>query len=96
MSALTTVTGAPAVLTPLAREFATASGLPLLTVLMLQVVAFSTVLLPFEAPPIMIALQLGGVSVRAGAKLCLEVAAVTIVALLPLDYLWWRLLGYLP
>ena len=34
--------------------------------------------------------------VRAGAKLCLAVAAVTIVALLPLDYLWWRLLGYLP
>ena len=96
MSAITTVTGAPAVLTPLARQFAAASGLPLLTVLMLQVVSFSTVLLPFEAPPIMIALQLGGVSVRAGAKLCLAVAAVTIVALLPLDYLWWRLLGYLP
>jgi di/tricarboxylate transporter len=63
---------------------------------MLQVVSFSTVLLPFQSPPIMIALQMGGVSVRAGAKLCLALAAVTIIALLPLDYFWWRLLGYLP
>lgn len=30
------------------QEFAAASGLPLLTVRMLQVVVFSTVLLPFE------------------------------------------------
>jgi anion transporter len=88
LSMITTVTGAPAVLTPLAREFAAASGLPLLSVLMLQVVSFSTVLLPFQSPPIMIALQMGGVSVRAGAKLCLALAAVTIIALLPLDYFW--------
>lgn len=96
LAMLTTVTGVSAVLTPLAGEFSTASGLPLLSVLMLQVVVFSTVFLPFESPPVMIALQLGGVGIRAGAKLCLALAAVTIVVLLPLDYLWWRLLGYLP
>jgi len=93
---LVTATGAPAVLTPLARDFAAASGLPLLTILMLQVPVFSTVFLPFESPPMVIALQLGGVNMRAAGKLCLAVAAVTIVVLLPLDYLWWRVLGYLP
>ncbi len=96
LTPLVTATGAPAVLTPLAGEFATASGLPLLTVLMLQVPIFSTVFLPFESPPMVIALQLGGVNMRAAGKLCLALAAITIVALLPLDYLWWRLLGYLP
>lgn len=95
LAALTTATGVPAVLTPLAREFAAATGLPL-SVLMLQVVPFSTVFLPFESPPIMVAMQIGDVGIRPASKLCLALAAVTILVLLPLDYLWWRLLGYLP
>jgi hypothetical protein len=96
LAALTPAPGVTAVLTPLAQEFANASGLPLLTVLMLQVVPFSTVLLPFESPPMMVAMQLGGVGIRPASKLCLAIAAVTILVLLPLDYLWWELLGYLP
>lgn len=96
LAGLVTVTGLPAVLTPLAKEFSDASGLPLLTVLMLQVPVFSTVFLPFESPPMMVGLQVGGVSPRPAGKLCLALAAITLVVLLPLDYLWWRLLGYLP
>ena len=64
--------------------------------LMLQVPAFSTVFLPFESPPIMIALQLGGVGVGPATKLCLSLAAMTVVLLFPLDFLWFRILGYLP
>jgi di/tricarboxylate transporter len=90
----TTLSGFPAVLTPLAQDFATASGLPLYTVLMLQVVVFSTVFLPYQSPPMMIGMQLGGASLRDGSRLCLPLAAVTVLVLIPLDYLWWRLLGY--
>ena len=93
---ITTVTAVPAVLTPLAQDFANASGLPLLSVLMLQVVVYSTVFLPVESPPMMIALQLGRVSIGPATKLTLALAAITIVVLLPLNYLWWRLLGYAP
>ncbi|HXP74194.1 MAG TPA: SLC13 family permease [Stellaceae bacterium] len=96
LAAITTVTGVPAVLTPLAQEFASASGLPLLTVLMLQVVVFSTVFLPFESPPMMVSLHLGRVGLWPASKLCLALSAVTILVLLPLDYLWWEQLGYLP
>ena len=96
LALLTTVTGVPAVLTPLAREFAAASGLPLLSVLMLQVVVFSTVLLPFSSPPMMIALQLGGVGIKQATKLTLGLALLTALLLWPLDYFWWQLLGYLP
>jgi di/tricarboxylate transporter len=96
LALLTTVTGVPAVLTPLAGEFAQASGLPLLTILMLEVVVFSTVLLPFASPPMMIALQLGRVGLRPAAKLTLALAALTVLILWPLDFFWWRLLGYLP
>lgn len=96
LALLTTVTSVPAVLTPLAGEFAAASGLPLLSVLMLEVVVFSTVFLPFQTPPMMIALQLGGIGLRPATRLTLSLAAITLLVLLPLDYFWWRLLGYLP
>jgi di/tricarboxylate transporter len=92
---LTTLSGYPAVAVPLAQDFATASGIPLYTVLMLQVVVFSTVFLPYQSPPMMIGMQLGGASLRDGARLCLPLAAATVLILLPLDYLWWWLLGYI-
>jgi len=90
---VTTVTSLPAVLTPLAGDFAAASELPLCTVLMLEVVAFSIVFLPYQSPPMMIALHLGGVGLKGVTRFCLALAAATIAVLLPLDYLWWRLLG---
>ena len=90
---LTTLPGLPAVLTPVAAQFAHASGLPLYTVLMLQVPVFSTVLLPYQSPPMMIAMHIGAVSLRDGTRLCVCLAAITVVVLLPLDALWWRLLG---
>ncbi len=90
---MTTLPGLPAVLSPLAREFAAATGLPLETVLMLQVPVFSTVFFPYQSPPIVIAMQLGGVGLRHGTRLCLALAALTVLVLLPLDYFWWRLLG---
>jgi len=41
----------------------------------------------------MIAMHMGGVSLRDGTRLCLCLAAITVIALLPLDWMWWRLLG---
>ncbi|HCA27593.1 MAG TPA: sodium:sulfate symporter [Betaproteobacteria bacterium] len=92
---VTTLPGVPAVLTPLAGKFALASGLPLHTVLMSQVVGFSTTLLPYESAPLVVAMQLGGLSMKPAVKLSLALAAVTIIILLPLDFLWWRLLGWI-
>jgi di/tricarboxylate transporter len=58
--------------------------------------AFSTVILPYQSPPMMIAMHMGGVSLKDGARLCLVLAVITIVVVLPLDLLWWRVLGALP
>jgi hypothetical protein len=43
----------------------------------------------------MIAMHMGGVSLRDGTRLCVSLGAITVVALLPLDWTWWRLLGVL-
>ncbi len=89
----TTLPGVPAVMTPLAGNLAEAAGLPIATVLMLQVLSFSTPLLAYQGPPLAVAVQLGWVTLADMTKLLAAVAIVTLLALLPLDYLWWRLLG---
>jgi anion transporter len=90
-----TSNGVPALFTPLAGSLSTASGLPLPTVLMVQVIGFSTTILPYQAAPIVVALQLGGVSTASATRLSLLLAAITFLVLVPLDFLWFALLGRL-
>lgn len=90
-----TANGVPAIFSPLAESLAQASGLPLLTVLMIQVLGFATPLLPYQASPIVVAMGLGGIPFRAALRLGLALAAVTFVLLLPLQYVWFRALGWL-
>lgn len=92
---VTTVPSVPSVLTPMAQDLAAASGFSLQAVLMTQVVGFSTVLLPYQVAPLVVAMQLSGESLRALARVLWRLAVVTVVVLLPLDYLWWRVLGWI-
>ena len=85
--------GIPAVMSPLSGEIAAAAAMPLATVLMIQVVGFSSVILPYQAAPVVIGMQMGGVSMGQGAKLTLVLTFLTVVLLVPLNYLWWLALG---
>jgi di/tricarboxylate transporter len=95
LALVTTMPGTPAVMTPLAGELAAAAGLPVKTVLMSEVVGFANAVLPYQSPPLVVALQLSGVPLRAAVKLSLALAVATTALLLPLDYAWWRALGWL-
>ncbi len=90
-----TSNGVAALYTPLANSLSGASGLPLMTVLMAQVIGYSTTLLPYMAAPIVVAVDMGRVPAGAAIRLSLLLAAITYIALVPLDYLWFALLGYL-
>ncbi|WNP34551.1 SLC13 family permease [Enterobacter kobei] len=90
-----TANGVPALYTTLAQSFADATGFPLLSVIMIQVLGYSTPLLPYQASPIVVAMALGKVPARAGMLLCLALAIATYLVLLPLDYAWFRVLGHL-
>ncbi|UYM53880.1 SLC13 family permease [Leclercia adecarboxylata] len=90
-----TANGVPALYTTLAQSFSDATGFPLLSVIMIQVLGYSTPLLPYQASPIVVAMGLGRVPARAGMLLCLALAVATYLVLLPLDYLWFSLLGRL-
>lgn len=88
-----TANGVPALYTTLAQSFSDATGFPLLSVIMIQVLGYSTPLLPYQASPIVVAMGLGKVPAKAGMLLCLALAIVTFIVLLPLDYAWFRMLG---
>lgn len=93
---ITTLIGLAGVLAPLAGNFAAASGLPVLSVLMLNVPVISTMLFPYQNFLIVLGMQYGGISLRDGMRFCLIQAALTILVLFPLAYAWWSFLGYLP
>ena len=90
-----TANGVPALFTTLAQSFSDATGFPLLSVIMIQVLGYSTPLLPYQASPIVVAMALGKVPARAGMLLCIALAVATYLVLLPLDYAWFSLLGRL-
>jgi hypothetical protein len=90
-----TANGLPAVFTPLAKALADAAGMPLSTVLMSQVFAYATPLLPYQAAPLVVAAGLGKVPMRATVRVCLLVGIVSVVVLGPLYYLWFRALGWI-
>ncbi len=60
---------------------------------MLQVPGFSTPLLPYQAPPLIVAMQRAHLRSAEAIKPVLAIALVTLAVLLPLDYLWWRALA---
>ena len=90
-----TANGVPALFTPLAQSFATAADLPLLTVLMIQVIGFATPVLPYQASPIVVAMAMGKIPLAAALRLSLALAAMTFVVLVPIDYGWFRVMGWL-
>jgi len=91
----TTLPAMPAVFTQFSDILANASGFSLHGVINLQVLGFSTVLFPYQAPPIVVGIQLSEERFASAAKLCFALALITLLILFPLDYLWWRIIGVL-
>jgi anion transporter len=84
----------PALLAPLAGYFAEATGWPLQAALMTIALGFTTLILPFQVPPVMVGVAVAGLRLRTVLRLTIPVAIVSFGLLLPLNYFWWRLIGY--
>lgn len=95
MGLVTTLPGLPAIMTAFADALAQATGWPLLTVLMAQVPSWALTMFPYQAPPLIAAKAISGLSVGRFLRLMLPFALFGWVVMVPLQYLWWRFLGYL-
>ncbi len=91
--AVATMPGIAAVLVPLAGDIADATGLGLDAVFRAYVLGYATAFLPYQLPPVIVALGLAGVSVAAAARATLVLALVSVVVTWPLSLLWWRLIA---
>jgi di/tricarboxylate transporter len=96
VGAATTLPAAPGIMTPLADGISKATGWPLESVLYMQVPAWIVFPFPYQAPPVVVALALGGVSVARALKVMFPMLLFGVIILLPLQYLWGRLLGFYP
>ena len=81
------------VLAPLAQPIAEAAGWTIETVAMVQVIGIATTVLPYQAPPLVLAIALAGIPVGALTRVCLILAAAVAVAGVPLTWAWWQVLG---
>lgn len=90
-----TLAGVSATLSPLAEQISQMTGMSIEAVLMTQVFGFSTVVFTYQSVPLMMAIPLAGVDLKHVARLCLFLAVLTVLFLLPLHYLWWQLLGWI-
>jgi anion transporter len=92
---ITTNPAQPALLAPLAAHFSEATGWSIKAVLMTMAVGYSTMLLPHMVPPVVVGFQVAGIRFRDAMRFVLPMALVSLIILVPLDYLWWRIIGFL-
>ena len=92
---LTTNPGMVAILTPMAEEAATLTGLPLFTILMIIVNSYTTILFPYQAPPIVVGVRASGIRIADAVRIMAMLAVLSILCVLPLNYLYWSFLGYI-
>lgn len=93
LSHLTTAPAAPLALAPLAGAMANDTGWSVEIISMAQIIGIATPLLPFQAPPLVVAMAMAPISAAALTRVCLILALGTLLLGLPLTLLWWQLIG---
>ncbi len=95
LAVMSAMPGVPAIGVPLGEALAMATGWPVKSVLIILTAAYSTYLMPYQVPPILIGAQLARIPWGVLIRFMLGFAAASIVLIFPLHYLWLRFVGVL-
>jgi hypothetical protein len=57
-------------------------------------VGYNVMFLPYQVPPVVVGMYACRVPVATVVRVSLPLAAAGIAVFMPLEYLWWRLIGY--
>lgn len=90
------VSGSIATVSQIAAEISAATGLPLKTAVLAQIDGLNSIFFPYEALPVLVGLTMGGVPVIKTLKFSISFATLGLVVVVPLNFVYWRLLGYIP
>ena len=76
-------------------EVARASrGWPIKAALLAMALGVTTAVFPYQVPPMILGMQIAGLRLSRVFRITIPVAAMSLIVLLPIDYFWWRLIGY--
>ncbi len=96
IATLSTFGGAVPTMAAVGAEISSATGLPLDTAVMAIAPGVSAMFFPYVASPIVVGLAMGQVSQRAALPFMVTLALLTCVVVIPLNALWWWVIGVLP
>jgi len=85
--------GVPALMTPMTEHLVEITGLSFDAVLMSQVMAFSNPLFPYQTAPLITAIAIGNISIKAVTKVCIATFLFSSFILIPINFLWWHILS---
>jgi len=90
----TTMPAAPAITAPLFGEIAAQTGWSIEAVGLSQVLGYATPLMPYQVPPIMVAIAMTGIAAADAIRTMVLLALVTSPVVLALAHPWWSWLGW--
>lgn len=93
-SLVTTMPVAPAMTAPFFGEIAATTGWSVDAVAMSQVLGYATPLLPYQLPPLMLAMAMAGITIRDATRVLLLLALLTTPITLIAAHFWWQWLGW--
>ncbi len=93
MAMLSTFGGAVPTMAATASEVSAATGLPLETAVMSIAAGMSALFFPYIAAPIVVGLMMGKVSQRTATHFTLTLAFLSWLIVVPLNAIWWWLIG---
>jgi anion transporter len=91
---VTTMPVAPAMTAPFFGEIAATTGWSVEAVAMSQVLGYATPLLPYQLPPVMLAMAMAGITIRDATRVLVLLALVTTPITLITAHFWWQALGW--
>lgn len=91
---LTTMPVAPAMTAPFFGEIAASTGWSVEAVAMSQVLGYATPLMPYQLPPLMLAMAMADISMRDATRVLLLLALITTPITLIAAHFWWQALGW--
>lgn len=84
----------PAIFVPFASRVL-GHGAQLKAGLLSQVMGYATTFVPYQSPPIVFGNEMAGLDRASAIRYCLWTALLGVLFVLPVNALWWRVIGFL-